>query len=226
MKVINLSDTYSVLGRFLADLRDVNIQKDPLRFRRNLERIGEIEAYEISKTLSYQTVKVQTPLGKAPTHLSPDKIVLGTIFRAGLPLHQGFLNVFDRAENAFVSAYRYYKDEECKDVGIKIEYIASPVLNDKVLIIADPMLATGGSMELACEAFHSKGQARHTHLACVIAARPGVEYLEKLFKGRDDVTLWCGAIDKQLNEHSYIVPGLGDAGDLAYGEKTAISYQW
>ncbi|MBP5424481.1 MAG: uracil phosphoribosyltransferase [Prevotella sp.] len=226
MKVINLSEKHSVLGRFLADLRDVNIQKDPLRFRRNLERIGEIQAYEISKTLQYQTVKIQTPLGKAPTALCTDNIVLGTIFRAGLPHHQGFLNYFDRAQNAFVSAYRYYKDEECKDVGIKIEYIASPELTDKVLIIADPMLATGGSMELAYDAFHSKGQAVHTHFACVIAARAGVEYLQKVFGDRDDVTLWCAAIDKTLNEHSYIVPGLGDAGDLAFGEKTAISYQW
>ena len=226
MKVINLSETNSVLGRFLADLRDVNIQKDPMRFRRNLERIGEIEAYEISKCLKYHTINVQTPLGKAPTALCTDKIVLGTIFRAGLPHHQGFLNYFDRAENAFVSAYRYYKDEECKEVGIKIEYIASPDLTDKVLIIADPMLATGGSMELACEAFHTKGQAREIHLACVIAAQPGVDYVKEAFKNYDNVTLWCGAIDKKLNEHAYIVPGLGDAGDLAFGEKMSASYQW
>ena len=226
MNVINLSEQQSVLGRFLAELRDVNIQKDPLRFRRNLERIGEICAYEISKCLHYETVKVQTPLGKAPTALSPDKIVLGTIFRAGLPFHQGFLNFFDRAENAFVSAYRYYKDEECKEVGIKIEYIAAPELTGKTLIIADPMLATGGSMELALKAFHTKGEARDIHFACVIAAKQGVEYLEKVFAGRDDITLWCAAIDKKLNDHSYIVPGLGDAGDLAFGEKMSESYQW
>ena len=226
MKVINLSEQNSVLHTFLSELRDVQIQKDPMRFRRNLERIGEIEAYEISRQLNYAPVKVQTPLGKCPTTLVSDKIVLGTIFRAGLPHHQGFLNYFDRAENAFISAYRYYKDEECKEVGIKIEYIASPELTDKVLIIADPMLATGGSMELAWKAFHSKGTARETHLACVIAAQPGVEYLQKVFADRDDITLWCGAIDKKLNEHSYIVPGLGDAGDLAFGEKTSASYQW
>lgn len=226
MKVINLSEQNSVLHTFLSELRDVQIQKDPMRFRRNLERIGEIEAYEISKCLHYGDVKVQTPLGKCPTALVDDKIVLGTIFRAGLPHHQGFLNYFDRAENAFISAYRYYKDEECKEVGIKIEYIASPVLTDKVLIIADPMLATGGSMELAWKAFHSKGNAKETHLACVIAAQPGVDYLCKLFADRDDVTLWCGAIDKKLNEHSYIVPGLGDAGDLAFGEKTSTSFKW
>jgi len=226
MKVINLSDQDTILGRFLSELRDVTIQKDPMRFRRNLERIGEVCAYEISKQLSYETVKVQTPLGKAPTALSNDKIVLATIFRAGLPFHQGFLNYFDRAENAFVSAYRYYKDEECKEVGIKIEYIAAPDLTDKTLVIADPMLATGGSMELALQAFHTKGNARHIHLACVIAAQPGVEYLQKVFADRDDITLWCAAIDRKLNDHSYIVPGLGDAGDLAFGEKMSESYQW
>lgn len=226
MKVINLSEQNSILGRFLAELRDVNIQKDPLRFRRNLERIGEICAYEISKQLHYETVKVQTPLGKAPTALSNDQIVLGTIFRAGLPFHQGFLNYFDRAENGFVSAYRYYKDEECKEVGIKIEYIASPNLTDKTLIVADPMLATGGSMDLALQAFHTKGQAKEIHLACVIAARDGVDYLEDLYADRDDITLWCAAIDKKLNDHSYIVPGLGDAGDLAFGEKMSESFQW
>ena len=175
---------------------------------------------------TYETVKVQTPLGKAPTALSPERIVLGTIFRAGLPFHQGFLNYFDRAENAFVSAYRYYKDEECKEVGIKIEYIAAPELTGKTLIIADPMLATGGSMELALKAFHTKGEARDIHFACVIAAKQGVEYLEKVFAGRDDITLWCAAIDKKLNDHSYIVPGLGDAGDLAFGEKMSESFQW
>ena len=226
MNVINLSEQNSILTRFLAELRDVSIQTDPMRVRRNLERIGEVCAYEISKQLTYETVKVQTPLGKAPTALSPERIVLGTIFRAGLPFHQGFLNYFDRAENAFVSAYRYYKDEECKEVGIKIEYIAAPELTGKTLIIADPMLATGGSMELALKAFHTKGEARHIHFACVIAARPGVEYLEKVFAGRDDITLWCAAIDKKLNDHSYIVPGLGDAGDLAFGEKMSESFQW
>lgn len=219
MKVINLSETPSVLGRFLADLRDVNIQKDPMRFRRNLERIGEIEAYEISKVLNYQTENVQTPLGEAPTPLCSDKIVLGTIFRAGLPHHQGFLNYFDRAENAFVSAYRYYKDKDCKQVGTKIEYIASPDLNGKVLIIADPMLALGRSMALACEAFQARGMAKEVHLACVIAAQAGVDYIQETFKDCDNVTLWCAAIDPILNEHAYIVPGLGDAGDLAFGEK-------
>ena len=219
MKVINLRETNSLLGRFLADLRDVNIQKDPMRFRRNLERIGEIQAYEISKCLNYQIQNVQTPLGVAPTALCTDKIVLGTIFRAGLPHHQGFLNYFDRAENAFVSAYRYYKDKECKQVGTKIEYIASPDLTGKVLIIADPMLALGRSMALACEAFQAQGQAREVHLACVIAAQTGVDYLKETYKDCANVTLWCGAIDEILNEHAYIVPGLGDAGDLAFGEK-------
>lgn len=219
MNVINLSEQNSILTRFLAELRDVNIQKDPMRFRRNLERIGEVCAYEISKQLPYETVKVQTPLGKAPTALSAERIVLATIFRAGLPFHQGFLNYFDHAENAFVSAYRFYKDEECKEVGIKIEYIASPSLENKTLIIADPMLATGGSFELGYHAFCTKGVPATVHLCCVIAAQKGVDYIKKAFADYENITLWCAAIDPELNEHCYIVPGLGDAGDLAYGEK-------
>lgn len=219
MRVINMSDSNTVVNRYLMELRDVNVQHDMMRFRQNLIRIGHAMAYEVSKTLSYSVKSVQTPLGTANVSTSDDSMVLGTIFRAGLPFHQGFLDVFDNAGNAFLSAYRYYKDKECKEVGIKIEYIASPDLTGKTLVIADPMLATGGSMELGLEAFCTKGQPSHVHLCCVIASQQGVDYLKDKYGDRDDVTLWCGAIDPQLNEHAYIVPGLGDAGDLAYGDK-------
>ena len=219
MKIINLSDGNSILKHFLCELRDVNIQKDPMRFRRNIERIGEVMAYEVSKTLTYAPHTVTTPLGQLETSLIDDNVVLGTIFRAGLPLHQGFLNFFDRAENGFVSAYRYYKDKECKDVGIKIEYMASPDISGKTLILTDPMLATGGSMELGYEAFCTHGKPANVHMVSVIASQQGVDYLKSLYGDNDDITLWCGAVDPVLNEHSYIVPGLGDAGDLAYGDK-------
>lgn len=218
MKIINFSKKNTVINQFMAELRDVNIQTDRARFRRNLERIGEIMAYEISQTLDYSVKAVQTPLGTAPTSTPDNDIVLGTIFRAGLPFHQGFLNIFDRADNAFVSAYRYYKDKECHDVGIYIEYIASPDLNGKTLIIADPMLATGGSLELGYHAFQTKGQPAKVHFCSVIASKQGVDYIKEKFKDTD-VTLWCAAVDPELNEHMYIVPGLGDAGDLAYGGK-------
>lgn len=218
MKVINFAERQTVVNRFMAELREVNIQKDRARFRRNLERIGEVMAYEISKELDYSASEIQTPLGMATTQLPEDEIVLGTIFRAGLPFHQGFLNIFDNAGNAFVSAYRFYKDKECHDVGIHIDYLATPDLTGKTLIIADPMLATGGSMELGLKAFETKGTPRKVHLCCTIASRQGVDYLLQAF-GDKDYTLWCGAIDPELNEHMYIVPGLGDAGDLAYGDK-------
>lgn len=218
MKVINFAESNSIVNRFMAELRDVNIQKDRGRFRRNLERIGEAMAYEISRTLSYSVHHVTTPLGTASASLPDDEIVLGTIFRAGLPFHQGFLNVFDYADNAFVSAYRFYKDKECHEVGIHIDYLATPDLNGKTLIIADPMLATGGSMELGLKAFETKGVPARVHLCCTIASRQGVEYLQNAFAEKD-YTLWCGAIDPELNDHMYIVPGLGDAGDLAYGGK-------
>ena len=202
----------------MAELRDVNTQNDRARFRRNLERTGEIMAYEISKTMNYSVKNIQTPLGVAPTYTPDNEIVLATIFRAGLPFHQGFLNIFDNADNGFVSAYRYYKDKECHNVGIHIEYIASPDLNGKTLIIADPMLATGGSLELGYQAFLTKGTPATVHLCCVIASQKGVDYIEEHFKD-SNVTLWCAAIDPDLNDHLYIVPGLGDAGDLAYGGK-------
>lgn len=218
MKVINLSEDNTVLNTFLSELRDVNVQKDRMRFRQNVIRIGHVEAYEISKFLSYSNKTIQTPLADCKVNTYDDKIVLGTVFRAGLPLHQSFLDVFDNAGNAFVSAYRYYKDREMNEVGIKIEYCASPSLDDKTLILVDPMLATGGSMELAYNALLTKGTPKRLVMACVIAAEEGVEYLQKVFPS-EDVVLVCGAIDPVLNEHKYIVPGLGDAGDLMYGEK-------
>lgn len=203
------------MSRFLLEMRDSEIHNDPLRFRRNLERTGEIMAYEISKTLDYETVKVQTPLAEAECLTVADHIVLGTIFRAGVPFHQGFLNFFDRAENAFVSAYRKYKEKENFDVFI--EYMASPRLDGKTLILCDPMLATGTSMELGYRALLTKGIPAKVHIASVIASRKAVDYLHSVMP--DDSTLWVGAIDDEINSHSYIVPGLGDAGDLAYGEK-------
>lgn len=218
MKVINLSKQDTLLNQFLAELRDKDYQKNALLFRNNIKRIGQIMAYEISKNLSYKTQTVSTPLADVDVSLPDERIVLATVFRAGLPLHDGFLSNFDKAENAFVSAYRYYTDKEATKVGIKIEYIATPDLTDKTLIIVDPMLATGGSMELAYEAFLSKSKPSRTIFASVIASKSGVEFMKKHFPS-DDFLLFCGAIDPELNEKKYIVPGLGDAGDLEYGGK-------
>ena len=219
MKVINFAKQNTVVNQYVAELRDVNIQKDRARFRYNLARIGQMMAYEISKTFHYSEKTIETPLATAQASTADNEIVLGTIFRAGLPFHQGFLDVFDNADNAFVSAYRYYKDKECKTVDIKIEYIASPDLTGKTLIIADPMLATGGSLELGYHAFCTKGIPATVHLCSVIASQKGVDYIKKAFADYGNVTLWCAAIDPDLNEQCYIVPGLGDAGDLAYGDK-------
>ncbi|MCI5664599.1 MAG: uracil phosphoribosyltransferase [Mediterranea sp.] len=218
MKIINLADRNSILNQYVAEIRDVNIQTERMRFRRNIERIGECMAYEMSKELTYSVKQVQTPLGVAPVSTPDEALVIATVFRAGLPLHTGFLNVFDRAGNAFVSAYRYYKDKECRTIDVHIEYIATPDLTGKTLMLVDPMLATGESMELAYKAFLTKGRPARLLIACVIASRQGVEHLQRLFPD-DDVQLWCAVIDPELNERSYIVPGLGDAGDLAYGDK-------
>lgn len=218
MKVINFAETNSIINQYVAEIRDVNVHNDRLRFRRNIERIGEMMAYEMSKTLNYSVKRIQTPLGIAEASTHDDKLVIATVFRAGLPLHAGFLNVFDKAGNAFVSAYRFYKDNDHRDLDVKIEYMASPNLTDKTVLLVDPMLATGESMELAWKAFTTKGIPSKLLIACVIASKTGVERLEKVFEGKD-VTLWCAAIDPIIDEHSYIVPGLGDAGDLAYGEK-------
>lgn len=208
-----------MLNIYLWEIRNVAIQGDPLRFRRNIERIGEIMAVEVSKTLDYAVDNVQTPLGIASIDLPQDRIVLGTILRAGLPFHQGFLNVYDRAENAFLSAYRRMgRNRDGKqDLEIVAEYLAAPSLEGKTLILVDPMLATGMSMEVAYKALLSHGQPKKTHLCCTIGTRQAIAYLEANMP--DDVTLWCGAIDEELNDKKYIVPGLGDAGDLCYGTK-------
>lgn len=216
MKVINFDETPSVVSQYMAELRDVNMQRDMMRFRRNLERIGEIMAYEISKTLMYAKKDVATPLGTAKCDIIDTRIVLATIFRAGVPFHQGFLSFFDNAENAFVSAYRKYKEKENFDVFI--EYLASPKLDGKTLIIADPMLATGASMDLSYRALLTKGEPAHIHVASVIASKVAIEYIKSTFPA-DKTTIWVGAVDDEINSHSYIVPGLGDAGDLAYGIK-------
>lgn len=216
MEVINFDNTPSLMSRLMLEMRDVDIQKDPLRFRRNLERAGQIMAYEISKTLNYDTVDVATPLDTAKCHTIADKVVLATIFRAGLPFHQGFLSYFDYAENAFVSAYRKYKEKENFDV--LIEYLASPCLDGKTLIICDPMLATGVSMDLSYRALITKGMPAKIHVASVIASQQAVDYIARNLPA-DRTTLWLGAIDDSINAHSYIVPGLGDAGDLAFGVK-------
>ena len=218
MKIIDFAETDSIINQYMAEIRDVQVQTDRMRFRRNVERIGEMMAYEVSKCLTYSAKQVQTPLGTAQARTPDDDVVIGTVFRAGLPLHQGFLNVFDRAGNAFVSAYRYYKDKECRELDVHVEYIATPCLDGKTLLLVDPMLATGESMELAYRAFQTKGTPARLHIASVIASQQGVEHLQRVFP-QDDVTLWCAAIDPELNERSYIVPGLGDAGDLAFGEK-------
>ena len=212
--IINKED--SVYNRFLAELRDKEIQKDPLRFRRNLERVGEVMAYEISKTFHYSTQQVQTPINVADVRLADEEVVVASVLRAGLPFHQGFLSYFDGAENAFVSAYRKYKDTLKFD--IHIEYIASPRIDGKTLIITDPMLATGSSMELSYQAMLTKGHPSEIHVASIIASRQAVEHIAETFP-EDKTTIWCAAIDPEINEHSYIVPGLGDAGDLAFGEK-------
>ena len=216
MRIVNLGDTNSILNKFVAELRDVDIQKDSLRFRRNVERIGEIMAYEISKEFHYSTKDIQSPLGIAPMNTPDDQIVISTILRAGLPFHQGFLRYLDNAENAFVSAYRKYKDR--LNFDIHIEYIASPRLTGKTLIISDPMLATGSSMELAYEALLTKGVPGHVHVASIISSKQALEYLQKKMPD-DKTTIWIAALDNYLDDHSYIVPGLGDAGDLAFGEK-------
>lgn len=216
METINLSSGHSELTRFVSEIRDVEIQKDSLRFRRNLERIGEVMALEISKSFNYIPKNVRTPLGVSPTFVTDEKVVIATILRAGLPFHQGFLSYLDRAENAFVSAYRKYKD--ALKFEICIEYLASPDLEGKTLIVVDPMIATGQSLELAYGALLTKGKPAKTYFASIIASQQAVDYLSAQFP-QEEVSLWTAAIDPKLNDHAYIIPGLGDAGDLAFGVK-------
>jgi uracil phosphoribosyltransferase len=208
--------TNSVFNQFIAEIRDAVIQTDSMRFRRNLERMGEIMAYELSKELNYKIISVTTPLGDAEVGVIEDKLVIGTILRAGLPLHNGVLNYFDGAQNAFVSAYRkHHKDNSFE---IAIEYLSSPDLDGKILILTDPMLATGSSMVLAFKGLLSKGTPKHIHIVAAIASKEGLAYVEKNMP--ENTTIWVGAVDDELTVQSYIVPGLGDAGDLAYGVKS------
>jgi len=216
MNIVNLSANNSILNQFLKEIRSAEIQSDSMRFRKNMERIGEIMAYEISKTMCYAPENVSTQLGTATVNTISENVVVATILRAGLPFHTGFLNYFDGAENAFVSAYRKYKDTLNFDVFI--EYIASPCLDGKTLIICDPMLATGGSMELTFNALLTKGTPAQVHIATVIASQKAMDYLSSHFDSTK-TTIWAAAIDSELNSHAYIVPGLGDAGDLAFGVK-------
>lgn len=215
MKIVDLSKQNTILNRFLTEIRDKEIQKDQMRFRRNIERIGEIMAYEISKELHYEPKAVATQLGEAVNNLPADKVVLSTILRAGLPLHTGFHNYFDSAENAFVSAYRKYTDETHFDV--EVEYLASPRLEGKTVLLVDTMLATGCSALLAYKALLTKGTPAKLVLASVIASREAVDFVKEHFP--EDTILYCAVIDPVLNNHYYIVPGLGDAGDLCFGEK-------
>ncbi len=211
-----LGSTSSLMNHYIAELRDESIQRDSLRFRRNMERVGEIFAYEISKTLHWQKKEVTTTLGVASCEVLAQQPVIATILRAGLPLHQGLLNAYDKAENAFVSAYRKHRKDGRFD--IKVEYVSSPSLTDKPLIISDPMLATGASMVLSYKELLMKGRPLHTHIVAILASNQGVEYIRKNMPN-NDYTLWVGAVDDELTAKAYIVPGLGDAGDLAFGSK-------
>lgn len=217
MDIIDFALRPSLVSRYMRELRDVTIQNDPLRFRDNLRRIGQVMAYEISRRMNWTDVEIQTPLGPCVCQECTDSVVIATILRAGLPFHEGFLSFFDRAENAFVSAYRKYK-EKGDSFDVLVEYLASPSIEGKTLLLVDPMLATGSSMELGYKAMLTKGTPSHIHVASVIASQAGVDYIKDHFPA-DRTTLWCGAIDPEINSHSYIVPGLGDAGDLAYGKK-------
>jgi uracil phosphoribosyltransferase len=216
IQVNDLSRQISLFNQYMAEIRDVKVQTDSMRFRRNLERVGEIMALEISKTLAYESRLIRTPLGVSECSVLVSQPVLATILRAGLPMHQGFLNYFDRAENTFVSAYRIHHNDD-DDFDVEVEYLASPCLEGKTVILCDPMLATGSSMLLAYKALLDRGSPGHIHVATVIASEQGIEFVQQNMPA--NTTIWTGAVDKELTPRSYIVPGLGDAGDLAYGSK-------
>ncbi|MCF6356393.1 MAG: uracil phosphoribosyltransferase [Draconibacterium sp.] len=216
MNIKVLGNNQSILDQYFAEIRDISIQTDPLRFRENLYRIGELFAYEISKELNFEVTDVKTPLGIAKVPKMVQQPVLATILRAGLAMHNGLLKIFDRAENCFISAYRKYTDKG--EFEIEFEYMASPSLKDKVVILSDPMLASGKSMEIGYRALFSKGKPSHVHLVAIISSQQGVDYIVDNIKD-ENVTLWLGAVDEGMTSKSYITPGLGDAGDLAYGEK-------
>lgn len=218
MTIINLSEQQTIVNLYMAELRDKKYQQNRLLFRNNIERIGQCMAYEISKKIEYKTKTITTPLGTIDIPLPKNDIIVATVLRAGLPFHHGFLHVFDHADNAFVSAYRMYTNREHTQVGIHTEYMASPSVKGKTLIIADPMLATGGSMAAAYEALLKTGTPKQVHIASVIATQEGIDVVCDAI-GERDATIWCAAIDPGMDEHKYIVPGFGDAGDLCYGEK-------
>jgi uracil phosphoribosyltransferase len=216
MYIHHISENNSILNHFLAQIRDLNIQKDSMRFRKNIERIGEIMAYELSKSLDYKEINVQTPLGIKKTSSISDNLVLCSILRAGLAIHNGFINFFDDAENGFVSAYRFHPNND-DDFEIKVEYQATPSFEDKVLILLDPMLATGQSLVAVLNKLITSKKPKEIHIVVVIAAPEGIDFLEKSLP--KNCHLWIASIDEKLNEKNYIIPGLGDAGDLAYGNK-------
>jgi len=216
MKIVNIGNSNTIFNHFISEIRDVKIQNDSMRFRRNIERIGEVFAYEISKEMDYKNQEIITPLGVSNGDLIIEKPVLATVLRAGLPLHQGLLNYFDHSESAFISAYRKHKTDD--DFDIKIEYMSSPEITGRTLILSDPMIASGASMIMAVEAILSKGNPKHIHIVGVIASTQGIQYLQKRMPLKN-CTLWIGAEDAEMTSKSYIVPGLGDAGDLAFGEK-------
>ena len=215
MKVHDISKSNSILNTFIAEIRDKNIQQDRMRFRRNIERIGEVLAYEMSKSFDYSTHSIVTPLGNKPTFIIKDDLVICSILRAGIPLHSGFLNYFDNAENAFISAYR--KHTSADDFEIVVEYLAAPSLEGKTLVLVDPMLATGQSMMAVYKSLLKLGTPKNIHIAAVIGAKQGVDFITTAFP--EETTLWIATVDEKLNEKGYIVPGLGDAGDLAFGSK-------
>lgn len=212
--VINLSEQHSLVSNWVGELRDTEIQTDRQRFRRNLERIGEVAAYEISKLLAWEEKEVVTPLGTSPVKMLKEQPVLATILRAGLPLHQGLLNYFDRADNAFISAYR--KHNRDGSFEISLDYVSCPSLENRVVIVADPMLATGSSLVKTVQYLREEGQPSEIHIVCAIACTVGIEFVRR---NEPRVKIWCGAIDDELTAKGYIVPGLGDAGDLAFGTK-------
>ncbi|RRQ50583.1 uracil phosphoribosyltransferase [Maribacter algicola] len=216
MTVHHFGKEDSLLNKFIAEIRDTDIQKDSMRFRRNIERIGEILSYELSKNLNYSNTTVQTPFGSKEISLPKDKLVLCSVLRAGLPLHQGMLNYFDSAENAFISAYRHHRgDEDAFEVIVK--YFAAPSLSGKTLVLTDPMLATGKTLENVLEALKDHGKPDQIHILSVIGSKAGIEHITRIFP--ENTHLWIAAIDEKLNSKGYIVPGIGDAGDLAFGMK-------
>jgi uracil phosphoribosyltransferase len=219
MKIYNLGGKGTLLDQFISEIRDYQIQQDRMRFRKNLERVGEIMAYEISKTLPFSDEDITTPLGIATVPTLKEQPIIATVLRAGVPFHQGFLNYFDHADSAFVAGYRKY--DKSGEFEIKIDYISSTPLEKKILLINDPMLATGGSIELAFKGLLNYGMPKHVHIASIIASKDGLDYIERMLP-ESIISVWVGAIDDELTVKSYIVPGLGDAGDLAYGKKTDL----